>query len=285
LVQAGIKALYGAPLLDGGDLLGVATMGSLTAVDFTQEDRQLFRDMAQRAAILIEQRALAEERDVFLGVLSHDLRAPLNSILMGAAFLRGEALSEPATRATQRVSFAARRIEKMIDGLTDYTKVRFGGGITVEAHIVDLDGTLRQLIAELLAQHVGREIRFERRGDLVCECDAVRVGELITNLVNNAVLYGDTSSPVVVVADGTAPESVVLSVTNKGAPIPPSLVPHLFDAFRRGRTTSSGMGLGLFIVRHIAIAHGGGVAVESKEDGETIFRATFPRWRAPRSNV
>ena len=285
LVQAGVKALYGAPLLDGRDLLGVATMGSRTAVDFSPEDRQLFRDMAQRAAILIEQRALAEERDVFLGVLSHDLRAPLNTILMGAAYLRGEALSEPATRATANLGFAARRIEKMIDGLTDYTKVRFGGGITVDAHVVDLDGTLRQLITELLGQHAGREIRFERRGDLVCECDAVRVGEVITNLVNNAVLYGDGTSPVVVVADGTAPSTIALSVTNKGAPIPPSIVPHLFDAFRRGRTTSSGMGLGLFIVRHIAIAHGGEVTVESKEDGETIFRVVLPRWRTPRPNA
>ncbi len=276
--NARVQALYGVPLLDGADVIGVATMGSCAAVDFSDEDRQLFRDMAQRAALLLGQRRLAEEKEVFLGVLSHDLRSPLNTITMGAGYLRREQLSEPAARATQRIASAAHRMERMIDGLTDYTKLRFGGGLTIDPHIVDIGGALDQLVAEVRTQHPQLEIRLEARGDMIGEWDPVRIGQLVTNLVNNAILYGNPALPIDITANGSERTAIVITVHNQGEPIPAALLPHLFDAFQRGRTRVSGMGLGLFIVRHVARAHGGDVTVDSSRDHGTTFTVRLPRW-------
>lgn len=280
LVESGIKALYAVPLVVPGDLIGVATMGSRTASLFSQDDRQLFEDMAQRASLLISHRMLAQERETLLGVLSHDLRSPLSTITVGATYLRKrETLSEFGSRALHRILSGADRIERMIGALSEFTKVRFGAGLPIEPEVIDLEDTLRQLVTELRAQYPDRDLRLEARGDLVGEWDRVRVGELVTNLVSNAVVYGDPSKPISVRAEGEDDGGMVsVSVHNEGTPIPPGLLRHLFQPFRRGQTHVSGMGLGLYIVKHVAKAHGGDVSVESRREGGTTFTARLPRW-------
>jgi len=278
LVDAGIKTLYAVPLLHGDELLGVAKMGSRTATAFSEDDRQLFVDMAQRCAIVIAHRRIAEDREMLLGVLSHDLRSPLNTISMGAGFLKTrEQLSDVGNRAVDRIVSAAARMDRMIGDLTDFTRVRFGAGIAIDRHVMDLSEMLAQLAAELRAQHPSRTLELDAEDDFVGEWDRTRLVQVVTNLVNNALAYGDAASPITIRARGTDAD-VTISVHNAGAPIPPRLVPQLFEAFKRGKTQTKGTGLGLYIVQHVAAAHGGVVSVESTREGGTTFSVTLPRW-------
>ncbi len=279
IVKAGVKALYAVPLLLGDDLIGVAKMGSRTAASFCQDDRQLFQDMAQRAAVVIAHRRLAEEREMFLGIVGHDLRTPLSTIVMGAAHLRKrEKLSDAGERVVERIASASQRIENMIAGLADYTKVRFGGGFQMEPHVIDLGEVVRELVGELAGQHPDRPIRLDVKGDVVGEWDRVRLGQAVSNLVNNALSYGDPHTPITITLDGSDEAAVTLAVHDQGPPIPQGLRPHLFEAFRRGRTERQGMGLGLYVVQHVAHAHGGSVAVDSSAERGTTFTLRLPRW-------
>ena len=277
LVEAGIRAVYAVPLIHGDELLGVAKMGSRTATAFSEDDRQLFADMAQRAAIVIAHRRLAEDRDMLLGVLGHDLRSPLNTIALGSGFLKREPLSAAGARTVERIASAAARMDRMIADLADYTHVRFGAGIAVERHVMDLSEMLEHLVPELRAQHASRTIELAADGDLAGEWDRTRLVQVVTNLVNNAVAYSEPSSTITVRAFGTD-RDVTLAVHNTGPPIPARLLPQLFEAFKRGKSRTQGTGLGLYIVQHIAAAHGGLVSVESTREGGTTFTVTLPRW-------
>jgi signal transduction histidine kinase len=282
LVRAGVKALYAVPLLYGDDLIGVAKMGSRTASTFGDDDRQLFRDMAQRASVVIAHHRWAEEREVLLGVIGHDLRSPLGTITMGAAHLgRREPLSETGRRVLQRVTSAAWRMEGIIAGLTDYAKARFGGGLPVDRQVMDLGEAVPQLAGELATHHPDRELRFDVKGDAVGEWDRGRIGQIVANLVDNAVRYGAPQSPIQITVDGSQGTDVVLAVHNTGPAIPAALLPHLFEAFKRGKTQQGpGMGLGLYIVQHVAHAHGGTVSVDSTDERGTTFSVRLPRWGA-----
>ncbi len=147
--------------------------------------------------------------------------------------------------------------------------------------MIDLGDALRQLVSELRPQVGDRALQLDVKGDVVGEWDRVRIGQVVSNLVTNAIAYGDSSSPITIGADGTDEKVVTLSVHNTGQPIPAGLIPTLFEAFRRGRTRVAGLGLGLFIVRHVAHAHGGDIEVDSTRDRGTTFTVRLPRWRGP----
>ena len=277
IVAAGIRAMYAAPLIHGPELFGVAQMASRTATAFSEDDRQLFADMAQRAAMVISHRRLVEDREMLLGVLSHDLRNPLNTITIGAGFLATRDLSDVEKRTLDRITHAAARMDRMIGDLSDYTKARFGSGIAVERHVMDLKEMLGQLVGEQRTQNPGREIALHADGDLVGEWDRGRVYQIVANVVRNALAHGDPGTPITI-STGSSDGEVEVSVHNKGAPIDPALLPQLFDAFKRGKTRAKGMGLGLFIAQQLAVAHGGIVSVESTREHGTTFTVRLPRW-------
>ncbi|HEX6835245.1 MAG TPA: ATP-binding protein, partial [Polyangia bacterium] len=120
----------------------------------------------------------------------------------------------------------------------------------------------------------------ELHGDARGLCDAARMAQVISNLVENALTHGAADAPVSVAIDADGDE-LTLRVHNYGAAIAPALVPKLFEPFRRGgqkRTEARrGLGLGLFIVKQIVLAHGGEVGVESTPGGGTSFVVRLPR--------
>lgn len=275
LRMKGVKALYGVPLVYGDELIGVAKMGSRTANDFGPEDRQLLRSTAERAAAFIAQRREAEDRELVLHVLGHDLRSPLSTIALGASALETrEALSPEGRANVERVRSATKRVAHIIDDLTDYTRTRAAGTVQLDVEELDL-GELAAQIARETQPKSGHEIRVERFGDATGKWDRSRLLRAIANLLNNAVAYGAPSAPVVL---GVKEENgwVVLSVHNEGEPIAADLLPHVFEAFRRGRK-GAGSGLGLYIVQEITRAHGGSVEVESSAEHGTTFRLRLPR--------
>ncbi|WNG54372.1 PAS domain-containing protein [Archangium gephyra] len=226
-------------------------------------------------------RQTAEFRERFLGIVSHDLRNPLSIITLSATMLlRQEALPERALRLAQRISLNAEQMARMIGDLLDLTRGRLGGGIPISPAPCDLGPLGRRVVSELEVAHPARELRLEARGDLQGEWDQDRLAQLLGNLLRNAVDYSPEGTPITLALNGEGAR-VRLEVRNLGEPIPAEVLPGLFEPFRRGQTrgsgSTSGLGLGLYIVQQIATAHGGGVEVRSTREEGTVFTVQLPR--------
>ena len=165
----------------------------------------------------------------------------------------------------------------MIDDLFDLARVRLGEGIPLERARVDMATIARSVVAECLAGAPGAVIDIQHDGNTSGEWDSGRVEQIISNLVGNAVRHGSPGVPIDVLVQGTE-DHVSLSVHNSGM-IAPAVRETLFDPFRgaaRGRARKDGLGLGLYIVQQLVVAHGGTVEVESSDAG-TTFRVLLPK--------
>jgi two-component system, sensor histidine kinase and response regulator len=215
--------------------------------------------------------------EMFVGILGHDLRNPLSTILAGAQVLEHDA-TEEQKRTLRRINNAGRRMTEMIEQMLDLTRARLGEGLGVrETKQIDVAELVQRTIDELRAVHADREIVVETRGDCTAQGDADRLLQLFSNLVGNALVHG-AAGPISVLVEGGGGE-VQVHISNQGS-IPGDLLPTLFDPFRaRGRASSRsrGLGLGLYISRQIALAHAGNVCVESAPDTGTRFTVALPR--------
>lgn len=230
------------------------------------------------------QKRAAEFHGQLLGVVGHDLRSPLLAITSSAAMLQhGETLSERSARAVGRILSAASRMDGIVRALADYTRVQVGRALPLAIRRVHLRAVCREVIDEIQAARPGRLVSCRASGNQAGEWDADRIGQVVANLVGNALDFSPPESPVAVVCRGE-PEEVVLEVHNRGDPIPPEFRPHLFEPFRRGpgADSKSGLGLGLFIARQNVLAHGGSIEVDSSAAEGTAFRVRLPRRARPR---
>ena len=217
-------------------------------------------------------------RDQFIGVLSHDLRTPLGAITAGAALL---ALPEdnPQRRSwvVTRIMNSAQRMERMIGDLLDVTRARLGGSIPVNRRQVDLQQVCEEVMIEIRVSQPDAVVRLDARGDLRGEWDPDRLAQVVSNLVGNAIQHG-SGTPVTLTAQGDG-DLVTLAVHNGGPPIPPDVLPFVFERLARGREEDAGhsIGLGLFIARAIASAHSGHIQVSSSIDAGTTFTLALPK--------
>jgi phosphoserine phosphatase RsbU/P len=228
------------------------------------------------------QRVLAEDRALFaeqmIGIVSHDLRNPLSVIRMSAHLLAMGELSSNQVTALGRLSNSVSRADRLIADLLDFTQARLGGGLKVKLKPVDLHTLVAECLEDLRVAFPGRELVHRTSGNGACLASADRLVQLIGNLVANAVAYGSKDTPVTITSS-IAPPTFQIVVHNHGTPIPAALLPNLFNPMVRGSTPGSGgqgVGLGLFIVREIAHAHGGKVEVSSSASDGTAFLATLP---------
>lgn len=228
--------------------------------------------------------AAARDRALFaeqmIGIVSHDLRNPLSAIMTGAGLLAARGVSEPQQRTLGSITRATERATSLIGDLLDFTQARLGGGISIAAHSCDLHEVIAEAVEELRLSYPDRQIDHARVGEGETRADANRLGQLVGNLVSNAVAYGDKAAPVTVTSRIEA-TSATVSVHNHGAPIPEGTRSTLFAPMTRGAVAGSArsVGLGLFIVREIARAHGGEMDVVSTKADGTTFRASLPRVR------
>jgi signal transduction histidine kinase len=239
-------------------------------------------------------RAVTGYRDMFLAVLGHDLRSPLNAIMSASEFLVGIAdLSERDRRMATAIRGSSERMSALIEDLLDYASSQLGQGVGLRTAATDLGEIVADLVREAETIHDGREFRTTLAGDLGGEWDARRLRQVLSNLVDNALRHSDPESPISVSAsgwDGGGDGEVVVAVHNAGMPIPADARERIFEPFRRGgsteldRRTGQGLGLGLYIARRMAEAHGGSVGVESSSEGGTTFTVRLPR-RRPDQNT
>jgi signal transduction histidine kinase len=248
------------------------------------------RDAAGRVRAVVSAFMDIRERKRFedfqrwvVGIVGHDLRTPLAAIDLTVGRLienRAGDLAADVMRGLRRIASSSGRMRHLIDELLDFNRARFSGGIPIEPRGAELMEIVRDQVAELETLAPGRtSVVAPAEGDATIwgRWDPGRIGQLVANLVKNAIQHGEGT---VEIAVDHTPGEIVLSVhnQNRAGPIPPELLPHLFDPFRRGTDSpSGGLGLGLYIACEIARAHGGEIHVRSTEEEGTTFTARLPR--------
>jgi len=269
-----------ANALEGRDAEGKPLFVRLALIKAT--DRRLYESQllqARDAATisLANERATSELREQFIAVLGHDLRNPLASISAGARILGREAKSDREHQVVAMLQSTVMRMAGLIDNVLDFARGRLGGGITLDRNAsAPLEPVLHQVIDELRLSSPGRQITEEYSIDVPVDCDRSRIGQLVSNLVGNAVTHGSSSQPVTVNAS-TEKGVFKLTVCNGGEPIPEEAMTKLFEPFFRGKVRASrqGLGLGLHIASQIAKAHDGTITVSSTAR-ETCFKFVMP---------
>ena len=244
-------------------------------------------DQSVAKAVSSYTRRVDQARDMFLAILSHDLRNPLNSIAMSAELLPEQCAfdAEPSQTAAQ-ISTNAQVMARMIGDLLDYTRTRLGAGMPVSPAPMDLENLCRALFEEFRTAHPDRAFRFRSdAGSQPGDWDADRLRQAVSNLLGNAVQHGAADAPVELTLTGDASE-VVIVVRNGGPPIPPGELPRIFEPLVRGssaahpkRNRPGSIGLGLYIAREVARSHGGEIDVTSSLDAGTAFTVRLPRHR------
>jgi sigma-B regulation protein RsbU (phosphoserine phosphatase) len=229
------------------------------------------------------QRAMAEDRALFaeqmIGIVSHDLRTPLSVIRLSAHVLGMGELSSNQLGALGRLTNSVSRANRLIVDLLDFTQARLGRGLQVSMKPLDLHAVVADCIEDLRLAFPDHRLEHRTAGAGACTASSDRLVQMIGNLVANAVAYGARDRPVTI-ASRIGADTFTVSVHNEGAPVPSDLLPHLFEPMTRGDSAggaASSVGLGLFIVREIARAHGGRIGVESSAEAGTTFEAILPR--------
>jgi phosphoserine phosphatase RsbU/P len=232
---------------------------------------------AAARADLKDERETSELREQFIAVLGHDLRNPLASISAGARILLRRPRDETEIRVLQMMETTVTRMSGLIDNVLDFARGRLGGGITLSRDAGrPLEPVLQQVVDELSAAMPDRVIESDFRIAGPVNCDRSRIGQMVSNLLGNALTHGSPDKPVKVVAS-TGNGMFELWIANAGAPIPEAAMPNLFQPFFRGQVRASlqGLGLGLHIASEIAKAHEGTLSVTSTAD-ETRFTFLMP---------
>jgi signal transduction histidine kinase len=239
--------------------------------------------LAASETALLDQVAAVELQDQFIAVLGHDLRNPLAGADAGALLLQRMDLPEKAQSILSAIRASHTRMGRLIEDVLDFARGRLGGGVSVAPRpLSDLGETLEQVVQEMRSAHPHRAIASDLVIAEEVAVDRDRLGQLLSNLVGNALTHGAPDGEIRVAAfvgDGL----FELSVSNAGEPIPQELMPGLFQPFHRGKRSTGnrdGLGLGLYIASQIAQAHGGLLEVVS-DTTETTFRFRMPRDGTP----
>ncbi|MET0402641.1 MAG: GAF domain-containing sensor histidine kinase, partial [Cystobacter sp.] len=284
----GLVAFAGYPLLVGAKRVGVVAVYSRR--ELPRDALELLEQVADSLALGIERlRAETELRmrvdfeQQLIGIVSHDLRNPLNAILLGATVLsQREVLDARATKSVLRIQSSAERASRMVKDLLDFTQARLGGGIRIDPRPTDIHEVARGVLEEVEAAHPTRELEVRHEGEGQGVWDADRLAQVVQNLVTNALKYSPEDSTVRILTRAEA-EGVSLSVRNQGTPIPPNKLASIFEPLQRATAevdkTGRSVGLGLYIVRSIVDAHGGTISVTSRETEGTVFTVRLPRHR------
>jgi signal transduction histidine kinase len=250
--------------------------------DLTRFNEAIDQSLAE--SVLRYTEDIDRSREMFVAILGHDLRTPLGAVVMASQFmLESGELVEPHLTLTTQIARSGKRMSRMVGDLLDFTRGRLGSGVPIQRREMDLAKEVANAADEIRVAHPAAIVRVETSGDLVGHWDCPRVSQVLANLLGNAVQHGAAGAAIEVVARGT-PDAAVVTVHNRGAPIPKAELDDLFSPFKRLRSndaTSSpagSLGLGLYIAERIVSAHGGTIEVASTEGAGTTFTVRLPRF-------
>lgn len=259
------------------------TLGGADLDDLTRFNEAV--DQALAESISRFHTSVTQSQDLLVAVLGHDLRTPLHTVTVVTECLAdSQQLDAESTQLLGRAIRSAKRMARMLDDLLDFTRSRTGGGIPVTPDRTDLQRIVEQAVDEFRSSSPQHPFVVAVDGDLCGVWDGARIGQVLSNLLGNAVQHGAPAAPVQVSARGEATE-VILTVRNMGRAIAAEDLPTLFSPFKRLRQGPTGtspmqhLGLGLYIADQIVSAHGGHLVVTSSDAAGTCIAAHLPRQR------
>jgi signal transduction histidine kinase len=250
--------------------------------DITRFNESIDQSLAEAVGSYTDR--VEESRRMFLAILGHDLRNPLNSIRM-ASQLASRTTSENlgSAKALSMIESNTETITRLISDLIDFASTGLGSAMPLTRSPVDLEKLGRKVFEEFCFAYPQRTLRFHSDGDLTGDWDAARLQQAISNLMGNALQHGSAEGPVEL-SIASEESAVVLSVHNEGPPIPSAMLTTIFDPLMRHATSESAtrqvpgsIGLGLYIVREIVVAYRGTIAVASTAQAGTTFTVRLPR--------
>ena len=236
--------------------------------------------LAESTAAYAEQ--VNRSRDIFLAILGHDLRAPLQAVKMSTEMLLRKApLDSKGLSLVGNIQNGARHMGAMVSDLLEFVRSRLGSSLPIEPKPMNLADAAREAIAEACAGRPDCQVHLHTDGDTQGQWDRGRIDQLLQNLIGNALQHGLNGQVPTLSLDGTA-DSVELRMHNFGPPIPQAALGTVFDPLVRSATeelgsNSTSLGLGLFIVKEVVQAHRGTIEVASSEAGGTTFTVVLPR--------
>ncbi|MBX8512003.1 HAMP domain-containing histidine kinase [Pseudomonas cichorii] len=238
--------------------------------------------LAESTAAYVEQ--VTRSRDMFLAILGHDLRAPLQAVSMSTEMLMRKEQQDEKTRAyISQIKNSTRHMGVMVADLLEFVRSRLGASLPVERKPMDLAVACREAIEEACAGQPTSTPHLKIEGNTLGEWDSSRIGQLLQNLIGNALQHGTSNNEVTVKVTGWE-NSVELIVHNDGEPIAEEAIGTIFDPMVRSvnhdsdtRQPSTSLGLGLFIVKEVVNAHAGSITVTSNIGEGTTFTVVLPR--------
>jgi sigma-B regulation protein RsbU (phosphoserine phosphatase) len=247
----------------------------------------VFRDITERKRVELgkeelraKERASADFEQQLIGIVSHDLRNPLAAVLMSAQLLQKSVAEPQAQRVLRRIVSSGQRANRLIRDLLDFTQARLGGGLSVTPAPMDLHEVVKQVVDETRLASPERTIAVTHEGSGGGSWDADRIAQVLSNLLSNALRYSPPDTQVQV-RTRAEPNRMLLEIHNEGPPISSTLLPDIFKPMKRGENTPDhkdrGIGLGLYIVHNILIAHHATVSVQSDAQSGTTFTVSLPR--------
>jgi signal transduction histidine kinase len=259
-------------LSDGATIPALTLFAELVSRQLESE-----RSLQETRTALLSERETAELREQFIAVLGHDLRTPLSAILTGTELIARRS-TDPATgKVVERMRSSALRMAGLVDNVVDFTRGRMGSGLALEmCDRLDVHLMLDQVVDELRDVYPDRVITSRIARDIALRCDPQRLGQLLSNLIKNALVHGDSGQAIDVTA-GVDGAMFVLDVSNAAPDLTPAIIGQLFKPYWRAtsRPGDEGLGLGLYIVDQIARGHGGAIGVTST-DGRITFTFRMP---------
>lgn len=240
-------------------------------------------DQALAESITTYTGAIQTSRDIFLGILGHDLRTPLSAISLGAdILLRTTEMGARATKTASSIQSSVKRVNQIVGDLLDFTRVQMGPGIPVKRTSTDLGAHCERIVDEMRTAHPEATIVYTHCGAAQGNFDGARLEQVFSNLLGNAVQHGARGAPITVTLDG-ADDGLMFRVHNSGRPIAAEALPFIFNPMGRYSSLSAddhgpnaSLGLGLFIAAAIVAAHGGRIDVSSDERAGTQFSVQLP---------
>ena len=247
--------------------------------DLVHFNEAMDRSLAELAATFSPSES--QPNSLFLGVLNHELRTSVASILMSAQVLTHRSTpGTPEAKAAQRILRSCQQVRQSLDALSDFTKVRLGEHLEIDRVTDDMAVLCKQALDAFARIDPERKVRLTSDGDLAGDWDTTRVREAVGGLLANAARFASRGSVVTIAVDGHAADEVKVTLHGDGTPIDIDMLQTIFDPVARVESenaTYAGLGLGLFIVRKVVDAHGGQVSVDASAEDGTTFTMVLPR--------
>lgn len=222
-----------------------------------------------------------ESKNWFMGILGHDLRNPLAAISGVQSILKlSKNISEKERILIGRSDSSVKRMKELIDNLLELTNLRLGSGMTIKKVQLDLSKQSEKIVQELQLSYPEADLIIETAGPIQGEWDVLRLDQLMTNLITNAIRYGEPGGPVTISTSGKGKEAF-LTIHNEGEPMPKRIIDMIssgkYNKTNGDPTKKDSYGLGLYIVKEIVDGHKGQIKLKSNKKSGTTFKIILPR--------